>query len=207
MKTLVAIVVAVVAVICCCGALLVDPRLGALAGVDPDMLTADTDADSAGCPPAQCPPGGDWVAPVPHGITSGYLTPERPDHHGVDLGSPRGTTVVAASDGVVELAECSARLEDRWYGCDVDGSPAVSGCGWHVTVAHAHDIVTVYCHFDAAPHVSPGDSVAAGQAIGVVGTTGNSSGPHLHFEVNHGTWGAEHSLDPVAFMRDKGVSL
>ncbi|WP_245563629.1 M23 family metallopeptidase [Longispora albida] len=143
------------------------------------------------------PPG--WVVPVGAPVVSGFHTHERPGHHGVDLGAARGAPVLAAASGTVLAVVCNASTGN----CDVDGSPAVSGCGWYVDIEHGAGLVTRYCHLGRRPVVRPGDQVGAGQQLGVVGSSGNSSGPHLHFEVRLD--GAP--LDPVAWMRGRGAPL
>ncbi|GAA4912173.1 murein DD-endopeptidase MepM/ murein hydrolase activator NlpD [Stackebrandtia albiflava] len=150
-----------------------------------------------------------WTAPVPQGIVSGYRTAQRPDHYGVDLGSPRGTEVRAAAGGVVITAECNAFAPDgSAYSCDVDGSPSIAGCGWFVNIQHADGIQTRYCHFETAPLVQVGQRVAAGEVIGVSGTSGNSSGPHLHFEVHTGNdQSNQGAIDPVAWLAQQGVAI
>jgi murein DD-endopeptidase MepM/ murein hydrolase activator NlpD len=111
--------------------------------------------------------------------------------------------------GVVTLVRCQASTASgAWYGCDQDGSPSVLGCGWYVEIKHADNIITRYCHQLRQPGVTVGQLVAPGQVIGVVGTTGNSSGPHLHFEVHiGGDRSSSGAIDPVPFMRDKGAPL
>ncbi|MFD0555656.1 peptidase M23-like protein [Stackebrandtia endophytica] len=208
MRLIITAITAVVVMLCGCGALFADPILGELIGIDDDTFANRPDDQGVGCGPQQCPPGSDWVKPVPHGVVSGYRTLDRPDHYGVDLGSPKGTPVVAATAGTVLTAECSAWLNGAFYGCDRDGSWRVSGCGWHVTIAHSGDAMTVYCHFNQKPAVTPGDVVDAGDRIGFTGSSGNSSGPHLHFEVHtNQVWDAGSSLDPVGFYAAKGLSL
>src|SRR5439155_24447371 len=122
-----------------------------------------------------------WTAPVKAAIVSGFRTPDRPDHYGVDLGAARNTPILAASAGVVVVAKCNV---PDGYSCNVDGSPAIGGCGWYVDIRHAGGIITRYCHMGRQPEVRVGQTVAAGQLIGYVGSSGNSSGPHLHFEVH-----------------------
>lgn len=150
-----------------------------------------------------------WMVPVEGPIWSGFRTPERPTHHGVDIGVPRGTPVVAASSGTVITAECNAFGPDGSpYSCDVDGSPQIAGCGWYVNILHAGDYLTRYCHFDSQPMVKEGDVVQAGQVLGYVGSSGRSSGPHLHYEVHlNGDRSAAGAVDPVAFMANVGAPL
>jgi murein DD-endopeptidase MepM/ murein hydrolase activator NlpD len=143
-----------------------------------------------------------WTAPVAAGIVSGFRTPERPSHFGTDLGAPRLTPIRAAASGVVIVSRCDVG------NCDRDGSPETPGCGWFVEVLHAERVITRYCHMNRRPDVKVGDRVAAGQVLGIVGTTGRSSGPHLHFEVHlDGDRSSHGAVDPVTFMARKGAPL
>lgn len=73
---------------------------------------------------------------------------------------------------------------------------------------HAQGIITRYCHLVSRPLVAVGDTVQAGDVIGDVGSSGNSSGPHLHFEVHvDGDRSSRGAIDPVPFMRSKGAPL
>ncbi len=151
-----------------------------------------------------------WTVPVVARISSGWRTPDRPTHNGVDLAAARGTVVRAAAAGLVIVAECDAHVKatGAWYGCDHDGSLQVSGCGWWVEIRHADSVITRYCHMGRRPDVVVGQEVRAGQAIGVVGATGNVTGPHLHFEVHlDGDAGYAGAVDPVVFMRQRGAAL
>ena len=86
--------------------------------------------------------------------------------------------------------------------------PSQPGCGWYVDILHAAGVVTRYCHQLRRPMVHEGQKVAAGQIIGLVGTSGHSSGPHLHFEVHeHGDRSSAGAIDPVPFMKDHGAPL
>ncbi|MEP7106196.1 MAG: M23 family metallopeptidase, partial [Chloroflexota bacterium] len=86
-------------------------------------------------------------------------------HYGVDLAAPQGTPVLAAADGVV-----------------IAVGHTVGGYGNFVILAHANGIDTLYGHL-ASSSVSIGEAVTAGRVIGAEGSTGFSTGPHLHFEV------------------------
>jgi murein DD-endopeptidase MepM/ murein hydrolase activator NlpD len=143
-----------------------------------------------------------WTAPVGAEIVSGFRTPDRPSHQGVDLGASRNTQIHAAASGVVIRAMCD-------YGaCDHDGSPDTPGCGWFVEILHADQVITRYCHMNQRPSVSVGERVTAGQVIGVVGSTGHSSGPHLHFEVHlDGDRSSRGAVNPEIFMASKGAPL
>jgi murein DD-endopeptidase MepM/ murein hydrolase activator NlpD len=110
-------------------------------------------------------------------------------HTGLDLASPEGTPVLSADDGVVVL------VGGTW----VNG--VLVGYGNYVIVAHAGGVDTMYAHLDEAL-VRPGDPVFQGQPIGREGSTGNSTGPHLHFEARVN--GA--MVDPAAFLPAGGPS-
>ena len=87
-------------------------------------------------------------------------------HTGVDYAAPKGTRIMAAGDGVVEKIGTRA------------------GYGRSITVKHLHGYETTYNHMSGyAKGLKAGDTVGQGQIIGFVGSTGLSTGPHLHFEV------------------------
>ena len=96
--------------------------------------------------------------PAPGGI---YST----NHKGVDIGASYGTNVLASKSGTV--------LISRWYG----------GYGYCVVIQHGYGNLTLYGHMSRLL-VSEGQSVSQGQVIGLVGSTGNSTGPHIHFEIH-----------------------
>ena len=163
-----------------------------------------------------CPPvGGPWTRPVPSGeFWGGFRTSERPEHDGVDIGAEKGAEIVAASIGRVVRVRCDAQLGKKDYSCDVDGSAEVSGCGWYVDIEHAdksiaNKSVTRYCHMMSQPLVAVGDIVEGGELIGYMGSSGNSSAPHLHFETHVGGAPAtsENAVPPIEFMAERGVSL
>ena len=150
-----------------------------------------------------------WTAPVVADIVSGFRTPQRPTHQGVDLGASRGSPIHAAAGGVVTLVRCQATTAGgAWWGCGQDGAPSILGCGWYSEITHADNVMTRYCHQGQQPIVTVGQRVAAGQVIGYVGDTGNSSGPHLHFEVHlNGDRTSAGAVDPVPFMKERGAPL
>jgi murein DD-endopeptidase MepM/ murein hydrolase activator NlpD len=157
-------------------------------------------------PPTAQPPvaPGAWMLPVVAGLVSGYRTPARPTHDGVDLGATRNTPIRAAADGTVIRVVCNVSTNN----CDVDGSSSLSGCGWYAEIQHAGGLVTRYCHMVRRPSVAVGQVVAEGQIIGYVGTSGSSSGPHLHFEVHSGAPAVRaNALDPIPFMRARGLLI
>jgi murein DD-endopeptidase MepM/ murein hydrolase activator NlpD len=77
--------------------------------------------------------------------------------------------------------------------------------GYQVVIRHADGRYTQYAHLSAIS-VRDGQSVTAGQRIGRSGSTGNSTGPHLHFEVRTGP-GFGSDVDPVAYLRAGGVRI
>ncbi len=149
-----------------------------------------------------------WTLPVQGPVVSGFRTGDRPAHNGVDISVPKGTPIRSSAAGVVITVLCNASLYGDRYSCDQDGSPVVQGCGWYVDMLHAGRIITRYCHMMARPTVYVGQNIGAGEVVGLAGSSGNSSGPHLHFEVHlnadAGPFGA---VDPVVFMNQVGVPL
>lgn len=147
---------------------------------------------------------GDWQLPVSAALVSGFRTARRPGHEGVDLGAVRNTPIRAAAAGTVIRVVCNVSAGD----CDTDGSSALRGCGWYAEIQHAGGIVTRYCHMVRRPGVVVGEVVAEGQFLGHVGTSGSSSGPHLHFEVHLGAPATDaNAIDPIAFMRARGLLI
>lgn len=104
-------------------------------------------------------------------------------HAGIDLANSIGTPIVAVSDGVV-----------------TDAGPT-AGYGMWVKLRHADGTVTLYGHINTAL-VSVGERVMAGDQIATMGNRGNSTGPHLHFEVLQG--GTER-IDPVPWLAKRGL--
>ena len=106
-------------------------------------------------------------------ITSGFGNRNHPllgyqtAHLGTDYGAPIGTPVWAVGDGVVKQA--------GWNG----------GCGLSVTLRHRNGLETLYCHLSGTS-VTAGKAVSQKQVIGAVGSTGLSTGPHLHYAVLRG---------------------
>ncbi|MFC7528099.1 peptidoglycan DD-metalloendopeptidase family protein [Actinoplanes sp. GCM10030250] len=149
--------------------------------------------------------GEKWVLPVGAGLVSGFRTVARPSHDGADLSAKRETPILAASAGTVIRVVCNVSAGT----CDQDGNRTLQGCGWYVEVQHTGTIVTRYCHMVRRPLVKVGQVVARGQLLGNVGTSGSSSGPHLHFEVHVDAAPAIHdnAVDPVAFLRARGVTV
>ncbi len=149
-----------------------------------------------------------WTVPVGGPVMSGFRTADRPGHNGVDIAVPRNTPVRAATAGVVIVATCNAHTGGRPYSCDRDGGASVQGCGWYVDILHAGSVSTRYCHLEKRPFVAVGQRVAAGEILGLAGSSGHSSGPHLHFEVHvNGDGSRTGAIDPVSFMHQIGAPL
>ncbi|NLU80274.1 M23 family metallopeptidase [Micromonospora sp. HNM0581] len=148
-----------------------------------------------------------WTAPIPGGVGSGFRTASRPGHNGVDISAIKGTSIRVAATGRVLVSRCDPDWSGR-ISCDEDGWPGKGGCGWFIDVLHSQGVITRYCHLKDRPDAAVGDTVHAGDEIGKVGSSGNSSGPHLHFEVHvDGDRSSQGAIDPVPFMRSKGAPL
>ena len=148
-----------------------------------------------------------WTIPVKGTVGSGFRTPARPNHQGVDIIIGRYSPIHAAASGVVSVVKCDEDHRGR-LDCNHDGYPGKGGCGWMVEIQHAGDVMTRYCHMVQRPFVKVGQQVSAGEVIGRVGTSGNSSGPHLHFEVHlNNDRSSQGAIDPVPFMDKAGAPL
>ncbi|WP_229067769.1 M23 family metallopeptidase [Actinoplanes sp. DH11] len=148
-----------------------------------------------------------WTVPLRAGVGSGFRTPERPNHYGVDISVDKYLPIAAAASGIVSMVKCDEDFRGR-KSCNVDGYPGKGGCGWMVEILHAGNVMTRYCHLVQRPFVRENQQVAAGDIIGRVGSSGNSSGPHLHFEVHlNNDRSSAGAIDPVRFMREQGAPL
>ena len=120
-------------------------------------------------------------------LTSGFGSRWGTFHYGIDLAAPMRTPEYAAMDGVVLRA----------------GS--ASGFGLAVYILHENGDVTVYGHMDSIL-VEPGQYVEAGETIALLGNRGQSTGPHLHFEVHQGGEDGER-INPVTWLNARGVQV
>jgi hypothetical protein len=125
-----------------------------------------------------------FIRPTSGPITSGFgwrthpISGEQRFHAGVDFGDPHGTPIHASNCGTVVLAD--------WVG----------GYGNYTCISHGNGFKTCYGH-QSQIIVRGGQSVKKGEVIGYVGSTGNSTGPHLHFEVRiNGS-----PVDPMGYVR------
>lgn len=150
------------------------------------------------------------TTPDPDPPGDGFRWPFNPDdigtewegylgHKGVDWPKPDGTPILAAQAGVVEMS--------GWTGTQGDWA---SGWGWgnkvvinHGAIGAGGDVLrTLYAHMNATPLVSVNDTVTKGQVIGYVGTTGDSTGNHLHWETSVN--GMYNQINPRDFMAQYG---
>lgn len=110
-------------------------------------------------------------------------------HWGIDYGSHSNNTIMAAASGKVRVAVNSG-----------------TGFGKYVVITHPNGWETLYAHLSVIS-VHAGQTVKQGQKIGVKGTTGNSTGVHLHFEVSKGRWSNKYKLhvNPAHYIDDPDV--
>ncbi len=126
-----------------------------------------------------------WVLPTtysrvssPYGWRIHPVYGDKRFHYGIDLSASSGTPIVAVRDGKVSIATYS------------------SSAGYYVNIDHGDGFMTRYLHMTHYI-VSPGQKVSAGQVIGYVGSTGTSTGPHLHFGIYYN--GA--AVNPADYIR------
>lgn len=131
----------------------------------------------AGSTGSGAPSASGLIWPVSGPVVSGYGMRWGRMHEGIDISASSGTPIVAAAAGTV--------IHAGWLG----------GYGNLVVVDHGSGLATAYAHASSIL-VSLGQQVSQGQTIALVGSTGNSSGPHLHFEVRvNGT-----AVDPLGYL-------
>lgn len=156
--------------------------LGGFVGGGGQIMNPNTDWEGTGI--------FQWPLPQSYTITSwfGYredpFTGEIAYHSGTDIGAPGGTPILAAADGTVTIANAI----DSWGG----------GYGYHIKINHNNALDTLYAHCSSIC-VTAGQEVKQGEVIGYVGTTGNSTGNHLHFEV----WQNGERTDALGFFKAK----
>ena len=125
-------------------------------------------------PSTQAPSSSGWVSPVssyrltsPFGMRLHPIQKVWKMHNGVDMAAPQGTPIYAAKAGKVTTTSYQA-----------------GGAGYYVSINHGDGFSSIYMHMTHYI-VSPGQYVSAGQVIGYVGSTGGSTGPHLHFGISY----------------------
>ncbi|WP_233608453.1 M23 family metallopeptidase [Nocardia stercoris] len=127
---------------------------------------------------------GGYAKPVTAVLTSGFGSRWGTFHNGIDLAAPIGTPIFAVTDATV-----------------VDAGPA-QGFGLWIRLRHPDGTVTVYGHVNTM-NVTVGQHVSAGQQIATVGNRGDSTGPHLHFEVHPNGGGA---VDPQPWLAARAIT-
>ena len=131
--------------------------------------------------PSNVESDGSWVWPTPgyHTLTSQYGEGRSYEtHNAVDIGAPTGTPIYAANSGTVVSSCSTCSHYSSWCSCG-------GGYGNFIWILHDNGYETIYGHMSSTA-VSTGSVVSAGQLIGYVGSTGWSTGPHLHFELRIG---------------------
>jgi murein DD-endopeptidase MepM/ murein hydrolase activator NlpD len=119
-----------------------------------------------------------------YGMRNHPVLRKRAAHKGVDLAAPTGTPIYATADGVVTRAD--------WF----------SSYGLYISVDHGGDLETRFAHLSRLA-VDAGERVKKGDLIGYVGSTGRSTGPHLHYEVRvDGV-----AVNPIPYMKETNAQL
>ncbi len=133
-----------------------------------------------------------WAVPASGYISSPYGTRIHPItgrvsfHSGTDIATSCGRPIYAASSGTVEYA--------GWYG----------GYGNYIRIDHGNGLTTAYAHIqNGGIQVQMGQQIAVGQQIALIGTTGMSTGCHLHLEVRQGGV----TTDSISYLRSKGLTV
>lgn len=131
-------------------------------------------------------PTGSYTVSDSYGWRTDPFTGKRAFHSGTDFPAPAGTQVLAIADGVVLLV-----------------GDAPTAWGTYLVVTHTIDgqpVASLYGHLlDGGIHVTAGQVVRAGDWIGDVGSTGRSTGPHLHLQIHPGGWGHD-TVDPLNWL-------
>jgi murein DD-endopeptidase MepM/ murein hydrolase activator NlpD len=129
-------------------------------------------------------PGATYVKPLNGRVTSEFGPRWGTMHKGLDLAAPAGSPIRAVTGGTVRRAD--------WNG----------GYGNAVVIDHGNGLSTLYGHA-ASLNVKPGQKVGAGDIIAREGSTGDSTGPHLHFEVRKN----DKQIDPRPWLTAHGIKL
>lgn len=114
-------------------------------------------------------------------------------HNGQDMGAPAGTPIYAFADGKVVRAQAD-RVAGQWILIEHN----IDGRKYYSSLSHT---------LDADRFVKVGTNVRRGQKVAEVGSTGVSTGPHLHFEIWRDAWNTGTPIDPVPFLRQRGIDL
>lgn len=153
--------------------------------------SSDVQASNETSAPAEQSTGSGYVHPVPGNHTTAYRASgaswSSGSHTGIDFPVSTGTGVKAITSGTVVTA--------GWGGA----------YGNEVVIKHADGHYSQYGHMSSLS-VSAGQTVTAGQQVGLSGSTGNATGPHLHFEIRTGpAYGSD--VDPIAYLASHGINV
>lgn len=135
----------------------------------------------------------------------------RDAHSGTDFAAPAGTPVYAATSGVIEkeysyVYQCYYNTDAHYSDClKSNPNSGDNRAGQGFKIKNDDGTYSVYFHFSKKENLHKGDRVTAGQKIGEVGTTGLSSGPHLHYEMRLTSVG--NSVDPRNYLPMEGYSI
>jgi murein DD-endopeptidase MepM/ murein hydrolase activator NlpD len=152
------------------------PAAGGVQGVSGTAFAAALDSAVTG--------GKTFVKPMDGRVTSEFGPRWGTMHKGLDLAAPAGSPIRAVTGGTVRRAD--------WNG----------GYGNAVIIDHGNGVSTLYGHA-ASLNVKPGQRVNAGDIIAKEGSTGDSTGPHLHFEVRIN----DKQIDPRPWLTGRGIKL
>ena len=135
--------------------------------------------------------GPSFIWPLPYPYYSNYITSTygyrsvrigSSYHRGIDIKASKGTSIYAVMDATVAETGYS------------------SSQGYYIVLYHGNGLYTLYYHMCKATTLSEGEKVSQGDVIGYVGSTGNSSGSHLHFGVGVGGYTKEYLVDPASYL-------
>ncbi|WP_453995342.1 peptidoglycan DD-metalloendopeptidase family protein [Bacillus nitroreducens] len=129
----------------------------------------------------------EWAWPVVGRITDTFGT-RQGNHKGLDIAAPLGDHIYAVEEGIVKNSNYKGSY------------------GHVVFIEHPNGYETVYAHLSKRI-VQEGEKVEKGQLIGYIGSTGRSTGPHLHFEVHNGEWNSSrnNAIDPLYMLTDEQI--
>ncbi|MGC5395746.1 M23 family metallopeptidase [Streptomyces sp. DT20] len=152
---------------------------------------SSSDTQASDTAPAEQGTASGYVHPVPGNHTTAYRASgaswSSGSHTGIDFPVSTGTSVKAITSGTVVTA--------GWGGA----------YGNEVVIKHADGHYSQYGHMSSLS-VSAGQTVTAGQQVGLSGATGNATGPHLHFEIRTGpAYGSD--IDPIAYLASHGINV
>ncbi len=151
-------------------------------------------------PPSNIPIGNGIPLSCYTKITSSFHDKESfrtSKHKGLDLAAPMGTKIYSVTSGQV-ISTYTGCPPIGYY-----GSKCGSGYGNHIKIRGADGRIYIYAHMQTGPFLSKGDQVAKGMQVGIVGSSGSSTGPHLHFEVKENN----QSINPLPYSNYSNIPI